>query len=110
MIRNKRLSKSIADVSWGEFTRQLAYKSGWAGRELVAIDQFFPSTKRCSCCGFTLKSIGMNVEHRVCPECNSEHDRDINAAINIKAAGHAVLALGENVNLVSSSSSISCSL
>ena len=104
MIRNRKLSKAIADVSWGEFTRQLTYKAEWAGRELVAIDQFFPSSKRCSCCGHTVDSLPLSVREWDCPECGTTHDRDINAAINIKAAGQAVLALGENVNLVSDTS------
>lgn len=55
MLRNPSLSKAIADASWGELVRQLQYKGEWAGRSVVAIDQFFPSSKRCSCCGFTMK-------------------------------------------------------
>jgi putative transposase len=98
MIRNPSMSKAIADVGWGEFVRQLAYKAEWAGRQLVAIDQWFPSSKRCSCCGHTLSSLPLSVREWDCPECGAHHDRDINAAINIKAAGLAVLALGENVS------------
>jgi putative transposase len=98
MIRNPKLSKAIADASWGEFVRQLAYKAEWAGRSLVAIDQFFPSSKRCSGCGFTLQKMPLDVRQWVCPECGETHDRDINAARNIKAAGLAVLAHGEPVN------------
>ncbi|UUD58142.1 transposase (plasmid) [Escherichia coli] len=98
MIRNPSLSKAIADASWGEFTRQLQYKGEWAGRSVVAIDQFFPSSKRCSCCGFTLKKMPLDVRKWQCPECGADHDRDINAARNIKAAGLAVLACGEPVN------------
>jgi putative transposase len=102
MVRNRSLSKAISDCGWGEFTRQLEYKAEWAGRELVAIDQWFPSSKRCSSCGHTVKSLPLNVRRWQCPECDTDHDRDVNAAVNIKAAGHAVLALGENVSLVSS--------
>ncbi|ELY6205951.1 TPA: transposase [Cronobacter sakazakii] len=98
MIRNPSLSKAIADASWGEFTRQLQYKGEWAGRSVVAIDQFFPSSKRCSCCGFTMQKMPLDVRKWHCPECGTDHDRDINAAINIKAAGLAVLAHGEPVN------------
>ena len=98
MIRNPKLSKAIADAGWGEFVRQLAYKAEWAGRSLVAIDQWFPSTKRCSGCGHTLSSLPLSVRNWSCPECGAHHDRDHNAAINIKAAGLAVLALGENVS------------
>ena len=97
MIRNPKLSRAIADASWGEFTRQLEYKADWYGRTLVAIDRFFPSSKRCNSCGYTLSKLALNTRSWVCPECNTEHDRDINAAKNIKAAGLAVLALGESV-------------
>jgi len=100
MIRNPKLSKAIADASWGEFVRQLEYKGGWAGRQVVAIDQFFPSSKRCSCCGYTADKLPLAIRSWTCPECGTNLDRDINAAVNIKAAGLAVLALGENRRLV----------
>lgn len=98
MIRNPSLSKAIADAGWGEFVRQLAYKAEWAGRSLVAIDQWFPSSKRCSGCGHIVSSLPLSVRKWNCPECGAHHDRDQNAATNIKAAGLAVLALGENVS------------
>ena len=94
MIRNPKLAKHIADANWGEFVRQLEYKSEWADRTLVKIDKFFPSSKRCSGCGFVHERLPLSVRHWRCPECNVKHDRDINAAINIKAAGLAVLACG----------------
>ncbi|WP_458734182.1 RNA-guided endonuclease InsQ/TnpB family protein [Zobellella taiwanensis] len=108
MIRNPSLSKAIADAGWGEFVRQLAYKAEWAGRSLVAIDQWFPSSKRCSGCGHTLPSLPLSVRKWDCPECGVHHDRDQNAATNIKAAGLAVLALGESVSGMGSVS-VSCS-
>ncbi|AJE23384.1 RNA-guided endonuclease InsQ/TnpB family protein [Azotobacter chroococcum] len=98
MIRHPQLSKAIADAGWGEFVRQLEYKGGWAGRQIVQIDRWYPSSKRCSCCGHTLEHLPLDVRRWSCPECGTEHDRDVNAAINIKAAGLAVLALGENVS------------
>lgn len=108
MIRNPSLSKAIADTGWGEFVRQLAYKAEWAGRSLVAIDQWFPSSKRCSGCGHTLPSLPLSVRKWDCPECGAHLDRDQNAATNIKAAGLAVLALGESVSGMGSVS-VSCS-
>lgn len=108
MIRNSKLSKHTADASWGEFTRQLSYKAEWAGRELVKIDQFFPSSKRCSSCGYTLSKLPLSVRSWDCPECGVHNDRDINAAANIKAVGHTVLACGENVSLVLDASGMSC--
>ncbi|CAI2526598.1 transposase, IS605 OrfB family [Serratia fonticola] len=98
MLRNPKLSKAISDAGWGEFVRQLQYKAKGSGRSVVAIDQFFPSSKRCSCCGFTMEKMPLDVRHWHCPECGADHDRDINAARNIKAAGLAVLAHGEPVN------------
>ena len=94
MIKNPKLAKHIADANWGEFVRQLRYKSQWAGRTLVEIDRFFPSSKRCSGCGFVQESLPLSVRHWDCPECGTQHDRDINAAINIKAAGLAGLVGG----------------
>lgn len=99
MIKNKSLSKSIADAGWGELVRQITYKGDWAGRQVVAIDQFYPSTRRCSCCGYLSQPIPLSVRTWTCPECGQDHDRDVNAAANIKAAGQAVLALGAGVSL-----------
>ncbi|WP_065648524.1 RNA-guided endonuclease InsQ/TnpB family protein [Pantoea eucrina] len=98
MIRNPKLSKAIADASWGEFVRQLEYKGEWSGRSVVAIDQFFPSSKRCSGCGYTMPKMALNVRSWICPECGANHDRDVNAAKNIKAVGLTALAHGATVN------------
>ena len=98
LIKNPTLAKHIADASWGEFTRQLAYKANWAGRMYVEIGRFFPSSKRCSCCGFIKDKLPLNVRSWECPECGATHDRDLNAARNVLAAGPAVLAFGENVS------------
>ena len=100
MIKNPKLSKHIADASWGKFVQQLEYKADWAKRNLVKIDPFFPSSKRCSCCEHILSRLKLSVREWTCSECKTTHDRDINAAKNIKAAGLAVLAFGENVSLV----------
>ena len=92
------LNKSILDASWSEFVRQLEYKALWYGRTLIGIDRWYPSSKRCSDCGFTMKSMPLKIREWVCPECGVIHDRDINAARNILAAGLAVSALGESVS------------
>lgn len=94
MIKNPKLAKAIADANWGEFVRQLEYKAEWAGRSIARIDRWYPSSKRCSCCGHVVNQLSLSVRTWRCPECSTEHDRDINAAINIKAAGQAVLACG----------------
>ena len=98
MQKNRCLAKSISDAGWSEFVRQLEYKSLWYGRELIGIDKWFPSTKRCSACGHTVSKMPLSVRAWVCPECGSNHDRDINAARNVLAAGLAVSAHGEAVN------------
>jgi len=97
MVKNHRLAKAISDVGWSELVRQLEYKAEWYGRTLVKIDKFYPSSKRCFDCGHILDSLTLDIRHWVCPECGVEHERDINAAKNIVAAGLAVLACGESV-------------
>jgi len=97
MVQNHRLAKAINDVGWGEFVRQLDYKAQWYGRTLVKIDKFYPSSKRCHHCGHVLDSLSLDIRHWVCPECQMAHDRDINAAQNVLAAGLAVSACGEAV-------------
>ncbi|MDQ2885085.1 MAG: transposase [Chloroflexota bacterium] len=97
MVQNHRLAKSISDVGWGEFVRQLEYKAQWYGRTLVKIDKWYPSSKRCFDCGYVLETLSLDVRVWTCPECRVVHDRDINAARNILAAGRAVSACGEAV-------------
>ena len=101
MQKNRCLSKSISDASWSEFLRQLEYKAAWYGRELIGIDKWFPSSKLCSDCGYTMPKMPLNVRQWTCPECGSIHDRDVNAARNVLAAGLAVSARGEAVSPVS---------
>jgi len=101
MQKNRRLSKSISDAGWSEFRRQLEYKAQWYGRTLIGIDRWYPSSKRCSDCGHTIAKMSLETRAWTCPECGSIHDRDINAARNVLAAGLAVLAHGESVSPMS---------
>lgn len=101
MQKNRCLSKSIADAGWSEFLRQLEYKALWYGRELVGIDRWYPSSKRCNDCGYTAPKMPLNMREWTCPECGVPHDRDVNAARNVLAAGLAVSARGEAVSPVS---------
>ncbi len=89
MARNRRLARAISDCGWGEFRRQLAYKCQRAGRRLIVIDRWYPSTKMCSACGFVLAELPLKVRTWRCPSCRTRHDRDLNAAKNILAAGLA---------------------
>src|ERR1700757_2126940 len=97
MVKNPHLSKAISDVGWSEFVSQLEYKAEWYGRTLVKIDRWYPSSKRCSQCGHLLDSLSLDVRVWSCPACHTVHDRDVNAAKNMVAAGQAVLASGETV-------------
>lgn len=97
MMADHCLARSIADSGWSEFFRQLAYKCAWYGRTMVKIDRFYPSSKRCSQCGHVVKEMRLDVREWTCPECGALHDRDVNAARNILAAGQAVIACGDGV-------------
>ena len=90
LLRNRRLARAIGDCGWGEFRRQLDYKCRRYGRELVVIGRWYPSSKTCSACGHLLAELSLSTRHWTCPSCRARHDRDINAARNILAAGRAV--------------------
>jgi putative transposase len=97
MVRNRHLARVISECGWGEFRRQLAYKCQRYGRALVVIGRFYPSSKTCSACGHLLAELSLNTRTWQCPSCGIRHDRDINAAKNILAAGQAVTACGAGV-------------
>lgn len=86
MMKNRRLARSIGEVSWSEFTRQLEYKSAWAGRDFVKIDRFFPSSKLCQC-GHVNQGLKLSDRVWQCPKCNATINRDANAAVNILRQG-----------------------
>jgi len=91
MIRSKRMSRSIADASFGEFRRQLTYKAEWYGKRLVVIDRFAPTSKTCSDCGEPNGALALSDREWACTNCGTLHDRDLNAAKNILSAGLAEL-------------------
>ena len=90
MVRNRSLAKVICDCGWGTFRQMLAYKAAKAGRHLIVAGRWYPSSKTCSACGHLLASLSLGTRHWACPACGTRHDRDINAAQNILAAGLAV--------------------
>lgn len=100
MVKNRKLALAISDASWGELIRQLAYKCQWYGRELIKIDRWFPSSKRCGNCGHIVDKLPLNIREWECPKCGTNHDRDVNAANNILAAGLAVSVCGATVRPV----------
>ncbi|MEH2374631.1 RNA-guided endonuclease InsQ/TnpB family protein [Nostoc sp.] len=106
MVRNHKLAKSISDVGWGTFTNFLAYKLERSGGKLIEIDRWFPSSKLCSNCFSSYSELSLDIREWTCPHCGIHHDRDGNAAINIraegiriiKAEGSAVSAVGGEVS------------
>jgi putative transposase len=97
MVKNRKLALAISDASWGELVRQLEYKCDWYGRTLIKIDRWFPSSKRCGSCGYIVDQMPLNIREWECPNCGAHHDRDVNAAKNILAAGLAVSVCGATV-------------
>ena len=87
MVRNRKLSKSISDAGWSSMTGKLKYKLERKGGHLVKIERFYPSSKTCSCCGTINESLTLSDRHWACSTCGTTHDRDINAAINIRKQG-----------------------
>ena len=84
MIRNHKLAEVINECNWGEFIRILQYKCDWNNKQLVKVDKFYPSSQLCSNCGYkNIKLKNLNIRQWKCECCGSEHDRDVNAAINI---------------------------
>lgn len=84
MVKNHNLAKSISDVGWSQFVSFVEYKAGWAGTEIVRHDRFFASSKTCSVCGAVNQSLVLSERMWVCASCGVVHDRDTNAAINLK--------------------------
>ena len=87
MVRNHKLALSISDVSWSEFIRQLKYKAEWYGKNLIEIGRFEPSSKLCSNCNIKNEELTLDIREWKCQNCGTNHDRDINAAKNIKKFG-----------------------
>ncbi|GGM83372.1 transposase [Lentzea pudingi] len=97
MVGNRSLARAISDAGWRKFRQMLEYKASWYGRDVIVIDRWFPSSKLCSTCGALAASMPLHVRTWTCG-CGATHDRDVNAARNILAAGLAVTVCGAGVS------------
>lgn len=97
MVKNRSLARAISDASWSEFRALLEYKGQWYGREVITVDRFFPSSRLCSHCGTLARRMPLHIRTWTCESCDTSHDRDVNAAKNLLAAGRAVSACGAGV-------------
>ncbi|RBR29283.1 IS200/IS605 family element RNA-guided endonuclease TnpB [Enterococcus cecorum] len=93
MLRNHKLARSISDVSWSSFVAKLQYKADWYGREIIKVNQWFPSSQICSECGHKDGKKPLDIREWTCPICHTHHDRDINASINILTEGLRIQTL-----------------
>jgi putative transposase len=94
MVRNHNLAKAISDCGWGQFCTMLKYKSEWEGKTYLEVDRFFASSKTCNVCLNKVDSLDLDIRAWTCDKCQTHHDRDINAAINIKNEALRILSLG----------------
>jgi putative transposase len=104
MSKNHRLARAVLDMSFFEFRRQIEYKSKMKGGHVIVADRFYPSSKTCSGCGNKYDELTLSMREWTCPNCNAHHDRDINAAINLRnyAVSYMVSACGELVETITS--------
>ncbi|HSA52391.1 MAG TPA: RNA-guided endonuclease TnpB family protein, partial [Yinghuangia sp.] len=96
MVKNRSLARAISDAAWRDMRGMLEYKCAWYGRELVVVDRWFPSSRLCGACGTIREKLPLDVRAWTCG-CGVTHDRDVNAANNVLAAGLAVAACGDGV-------------
>jgi putative transposase len=97
MLGNHSLARAISGAAWADLRDMLEYKCDWYGRDLVVIGRWYPSSKTCAACGHVAASLPLSIREWDCPSCGTRHDRDVNAARNILAAGLAVSACGGGV-------------
>lgn len=93
MVKNRKLSRAINDLGFYKLKRQLIYKANQWGKQVKEVDRFYPSSKTCSCCGFKVDELPLNIRNWQCPNCKTMHDRDINASINILKQADKILSL-----------------
>ncbi|MCY0864275.1 MAG: RNA-guided endonuclease TnpB family protein, partial [Sulfobacillus sp.] len=89
MLKNHKLARGIADMGFGEFRRQLEYKAGQRGKTVIVVDRWYPSSKICADCGYKMPKMPLSVREWTCPACGMPHDRDLNAAINLRTVAES---------------------
>ncbi|MDP3206407.1 MAG: RNA-guided endonuclease TnpB family protein, partial [Methylotenera sp.] len=94
MMKNHKLSRAIGDAGWGSFTNMLKYKTERAGKGYIEVNRFFASSKTCSCCLHAQTKMPLEIRMWTCDKCGTKHDRDINAAINIRNEAQRMIAAG----------------
>ena len=110
MVKNPKLSKAISQVGWGMFCTMLKYKAEREGKVYVEVGRFFPSSKTCNHCLHKVEEMPLNIRAWTCPKCKAHHDRDVNAACNIRDEGLRLLR-GRNSDVSSECKTLSaCSL
>jgi putative transposase len=96
MLKNHKLARAIADMGFGEFRRQLEYKAAQRGKTVIVVNRWYPSSKLCSACGNKMGKMPLSVREWTCPQCQTHHDRDINAAINLRTVADRSSPHGES--------------
>lgn len=107
MIKNQHLAKSIQDASFGTLISMLKYKAAWHNRQIIEVGRFYPSSKTCHCCGHRMSDMNLKIREWICPNCKTKHDRDVNAAINIKNEGLRILDKQSTVGNTETGSALS---
>ena len=97
MVKNHKLAKHISDASWGTFVRLLEYKADWNDKQIVKISRWYPSSKTCNVCNYINQDLTLKDRKWTCKSCNTVHDRDLNASINIKKQGLKILSCGSGI-------------
>ncbi len=103
MVKNHNLAKAISDVGWGMFCTMLKYKAELEGKVYLEINRFFPSTHLCNATLLSIPKMDLSVRSFLCPHCNVQHDRGVNAALNIRDEGLRILALGTSASALGGS-------